>query len=144
MKSKLRIVISILLVVIFVSGIYVSNMFGFFNRGNYGEYSLKNTDTVQDSPIKDKTVIFLGSSVTYGYDSMEDTEPTVTEFYLLNTNKRIVTDWTKWDLSVLGKVVRVEFNLVACYEGYGRYGLVIPAYFAYDDVAVRFDSKTFK
>ena len=82
--------------------------------------------------------------VAYGYDSMEDTEPTVTEFYLLNTNKRIVTDWTKWDLSVLGKVVRVEFNLVACYEGYGRYGLVIPAYFAYDDVAVRFDSKTFK
>jgi hypothetical protein len=76
--------------------------------------------------------------VAYGYDSFDDTEPTTTEFYLLNTGKRIVTDWTKWDLSVLGEVVRVEFNLVACYEGYGRYGLVIPAYFAYDDVAVRF------
>ena len=76
--------------------------------------------------------------VAYGYDSLEDTEPTSTEFYLLNTGKRIVTDWTKWDLSVLGKVVRVEFNLIACYEGYGSYGLVIPAYFAYDDVAVRF------
>ena len=77
--------------------------------------------------------------IAYGYDSFEDTEPTTTEFYLLNTGKRIVTDWTKWDLSVLGKVVRVEFNLVACYEGYGIYGLVIPAYFAYDDVAVRFE-----
>lgn len=77
--------------------------------------------------------------IAYGYDSFEDTEPTTTEFYLLNTGKRIVTDWTKWDLSVLGKVVRVEFNLVACYEGYGRYGLVIPAYFAYDDVAVQFE-----
>ncbi len=77
--------------------------------------------------------------VAYGYDSMDDAEPTMTEFYLLNTGKRIVTDWTKWDLSVLGKVVRVEFNLVACYEGYGSYGLVIPAYFAYDDVAVRFE-----
>ena len=77
--------------------------------------------------------------IAYGYDSFVDTEPTTTEFYLLNTGKRIVTDWTKWDLSVLGKVVRVEFNLVACYEGYGRYGLVIPAYFAYDDVAVRFE-----
>lgn len=77
--------------------------------------------------------------IAYGYDSFDDTEPTTTEFYLLNTGKRIVTDWTKWDLSVLGKVVRVEFNLVACYEGYGRYGLVIPAYFAYDDVAVRFE-----
>lgn len=70
MKSKLKIVIAILLVVIFVSGIYVSNMFGFFNRGNYGEYSLKNTTTIENSPIKDKTVIFLGSSVTYGYGSM--------------------------------------------------------------------------
>ncbi len=77
--------------------------------------------------------------VAYGYDSMDDPEPTMTEFYLLNTGKRMVTDWTKWDLSVLGKVVRVEFNLVACYEGYGSYGLVIPAYFAYDDVAVRFE-----
>jgi hypothetical protein len=76
--------------------------------------------------------------VAYGYDSLEDTEPTVTEFYLLNTNQRFITEWTKWDLSVLGPIVRVEFNLVAGYQGYGRYGLVIPAYFAYDDVAVRF------
>ena len=70
MNKKLKIVISILLVVIFVSGIYVSNMFGFFNRGNYGEYSLKNTSAIENSPIEDKTVIFLGSSVTYGYGSM--------------------------------------------------------------------------
>lgn len=76
--------------------------------------------------------------VAYGYDSFEDTEPTSTEFYLLNTGKRMITDWTKWDLSVLGEVVRVEFNLVACDNGYGIYGNVIPAYFAYDDVAVRF------
>lgn len=70
MKAKLKIVISILLVVILVLGIYVSNMFGFFNRGNYGEYSLKNTTVIDNSPIKEKTVIFLGSSVTYGYGSM--------------------------------------------------------------------------
>lgn len=76
--------------------------------------------------------------VAYGYESFEDTEPTSTEFYLLNTGKRMITDWTKWDLSVLGEVVRVEFNLVACDNGYGIYGNVIPAYFAYDDVAVRF------
>lgn len=77
--------------------------------------------------------------VAYGYDSFDDTEPTITDFYLLNTGQRFVTDWTKWDLSVLGKVVRVEFNLIACDNGYGKYGLVIPAYFAYDDVAVRFE-----
>ncbi len=70
MKSKLKILISIFLVVILVSGIYVSNMFGFFNRGNYGAYSLKNTSAIDNSPIKDKTIIFLGSSVTFGYGSM--------------------------------------------------------------------------
>lgn len=79
--------------------------------------------------------------VAYGYETMNDTEPTIAEFYLLNTNKRIVTDWTKWDLSTLGKVVKVEFNLVACDNGYGIYGNVLPAYFAYDDVTVRFNSQ---
>ncbi len=82
--------------------------------------------------------------VAYGYDSMDDTEPTTTEFYLLNKNKQIITDWTKWDLSSLGKVVRVEFNLIASDNGYGIYGNVIPAYFAYDDVAVQFNNKIFK
>lgn len=77
--------------------------------------------------------------IAYGYDSFEDTEPTIAEFFLMNTNSRIVTDWTKWDLSSLGEVVRVEFNLVAYDNGYGCYGLVLPAYFAYDDVAVRFE-----
>ena len=70
MNKKLKIIISILLIVVLIAGGYVANMFGFFNRGNYGEYSLKNTETVENSPIKDKTVIFLGSSVTYGYGSM--------------------------------------------------------------------------
>ena len=69
MNKKLKILISIILVVVLIAGGYVGNMFGVFNRGNYGEYSLKNTDAVENSPIKDKTVIFLGSSVTYGYGS---------------------------------------------------------------------------
>ncbi len=77
--------------------------------------------------------------IAYGYDSFEDTEPTIAEFFLMNTNSRIVTDWAKWDLSSLREVVRVEFNLVAYDNGYGCYGLVLPAYFAYDDVAVRFE-----
>ena len=116
-----------------IDHMYVTNTtyaYGIITRGECdfgGSYEYTNESTFK--------------VVAYGYDSLEDTEPTSTEFYLLNTNKRIVTDWTKWDLSVLGKVVRVEFNLVACYEGYGRYGLVIPAYFAYDDVAVQFGSK---
>ena len=45
-------------------------MLGVFNKGNYGEYSLKDTESVPDSPINGKTVIFLGSSVTFGYGSL--------------------------------------------------------------------------
>lgn len=37
-----------------------------FARGNGEKYSLDNTPENADSPIKGKTVIFLGSSVTYG------------------------------------------------------------------------------
>ena len=76
--------------------------------------------------------------VAYGYESDNDKEPTTAEFYLLNTGKQFVTEWTKWDLSVLGKVVKVEFNLVGSDDMYGSYGFIMPAYFAYDDVAVRF------
>lgn len=77
--------------------------------------------------------------VAYGYDSEEDTEPTIAEFYLLAPGQNFVTDWTKWDLSALGKVFKVEFNLISGQDGYGSYGQVIPGYFAYDDVAVRFE-----
>lgn len=77
--------------------------------------------------------------VAYGYESEDDTTPIEAEFYLLNTGKQIITEWTKWDLSVLGKVVKVEFNLVGSDDMVGSYGLVVPAYFAYDDVAVQFE-----
>ena len=77
--------------------------------------------------------------VAYGYESEEDTEPAIAEFYLLAPGQIFVTDWTKWDLSVLGKVFKVEFNLVSGQDGYGNFGQVIPGYFAYDDVAVRFE-----
>ena len=55
--------------VILIAGIFIGNTYGFFNRGNSGKYSLENTATVENSPLSGKTVIFLGSSVTYGYGS---------------------------------------------------------------------------
>ena len=81
--------------------------------------------------------------VAYGYDSLaEDAEPvTSTEFYLLEKGKKFVTEWTKWDLSSLGKVVKVAFNLVGSDDMVGSYGLAVPGYFAYDDVTVRFEKR---
>ena len=60
------------------------------------------------------------------------------EFYLVQ-GMNVVTDWQKWDLSGLGKVAKVRFNFAYSDEMGGRYGFTIPGYFAYDDIAVRFD-----
>ncbi|MBQ4603792.1 MAG: SGNH/GDSL hydrolase family protein [Clostridia bacterium] len=68
--KKLKIVLSIFLILVFIAGGYVGNMLGVFNEGNYGEYSLKDTALISDSLINGKTVIFLGSSVTFGYGSL--------------------------------------------------------------------------
>jgi hypothetical protein len=51
----------------------------------------------------------------------------------------VVVDWQKWDLSSLGAVAKVRFNFHYSDEMGGRYGFTIPGYFAYDDIAVRFD-----
>ena len=48
----------------------------------------------------------------------------------------VITDWTKWDLSVLGEVVSIQFNV--CGDNDNNYGFSQPAYLTYDDVAVRF------
>ena len=79
--------------------------------------------------------------VAYGYESADDTEPTTAEFYL-GQGLDYVSTWTKWDLSVLGAVVKVEFNIVGSEDMYGDYGFMLPGYFAYDDVAVRFEKTT--
>ncbi len=68
--KKLKFVLSIFLVLVIAGGGYVGNMLGAFNEGNYGEHSLKDTASVPDSPINGKTIIFLGSSVTFGYGSL--------------------------------------------------------------------------
>ncbi len=69
MRRLSKIIIAVLLVIVLVAGGYVGSIFGYFKSGNYGEYSIKNAESI-DSPLKDKTVIFLGSSVTDGYGSM--------------------------------------------------------------------------
>ena len=60
------------------------------------------------------------------------------EFYLVQ-GENVVTDWQKWDLSALGAVKKVRFNFLYSEEMGGRYGFTIPGYFAYDDIAVRFE-----
>jgi hypothetical protein len=79
--------------------------------------------------------------IAYGYNNANQLTDTA-EFLLWN-NGVGVNDWTKWDLSILGDVARVEFNLIGSDELYASgYGLGAPGYFAYDNVAVRFQQTT--
>lgn len=72
--------------------------------------------------------------IATGYN---DTEKTGTaEIYLCNGPEVIIMDWTKFDLSSLGEVTKVTFNITGSSDN--GYGFSQPAYFAYDDVAVRF------
>ena len=73
----------------------------------------------------------------YGFDENNNKVGTA-EMYLCNGPDNIVTDWTKWDLSVLGKVARIEFNIGGSSDN--GYGFSQPAYFAWDDAAVVFST----
>lgn len=70
-----------------------------------------------------------------GYDE-NDTQVGQCTIYLVNGPDNIVDKWVKWDLSSLGEVSRVDFNVLGTSDN--GYGFSQPAYFAYDDVAVRF------
>ena len=80
--------------------------------------------------------------VAYGFDDVEAdayAEPiSEVEFYLVQ-GENVVTDWQKWDLSGLGEVKKVRFNFLYSEDMGGKYGFTIPGYFAYDDIAVRFE-----
>ena len=74
--------------------------------------------------------------VATGYDT-KGTKTGETGIYLCNGPDNLIMDWTKWDLSSLGKVAKVTFNVTGSSDN--GYGFSQPAYFAYDDVAVRFE-----
>lgn len=72
--------------------------------------------------------------VATGYNG-DDKTGTV-EIYLCNGPEEIIMDWTKFELASLGEVTKVTFNIMGSSDN--GYGFSQPAYFAYDDVAVRF------
>lgn len=72
--------------------------------------------------------------VAVGFDAYDNITGKV-EIFLVN-DKSTISDWTKWDLRQLGAVNKVMFNVAGDRDN--GYGFSQPAYFAYDDVAVRF------
>ena len=109
-----------------IDHMYVMNTCYVLNSLTYGDGF--------NSPATESTYVKV---VAYGYNAAEEETGSV-EFALCE-NGVLVTEWTKWDLSPLGKVVKVAFNFSASEDQIGSYGLNCPAYFAYDDVAVRWE-----
>lgn len=71
----------------------------------------------------------------------DDSETEPIEILLAEGSDYIITNWTKWDLSGLGKVKAVKFHMEEAQiadVGYAEC-YCTPLYFAFDDVAVRFE-----
>ena len=98
----------------------------------YMQNVLKYGDGYGTDPVKDGQYVDV---VAYGYDA-EGKQTTKATFRLVDGPSKIVTDWTIWDLTGLGEVTKVEFSVTGNVTN--DYGFALPAYFAYDDVAVRF------
>lgn len=88
-------------------------------------------------PAGDSNTFYITAT---GYDENDEVTATATFYLWDGANEVFVTEWTKWDLTELGKVMYVEFNVGGTNDN--GYGFSQPAYFAYDDVAVQFTEKT--
>mgnify|MGYP003294497724 CR=1 FL=1 len=110
-----------------VDHMYVTNINYVLNSLTYGDGF--NMPATEDTYLK---------VIAYGFNAADEKVGEL-EFYLCNGASNILKTWQKWDLSALGKVAKIAFNITASEDQCGSYGLNCPAYFAYDDVAVRFE-----
>ena len=104
----------------------------YINNTCYTLNSLVNGDGYNPPMAKDG--FFKIVATGYVGEEVTGTE----EFFLAKGEYGFVNNWTKWDLSGLGAVDKVSFSLVGSAEQYGTYGLNTPAYFAIDDISVRY------
>ena len=109
-----------------VESMYVTNTNYFLNSVTYGDGF--------NAAAGESTWINL---VIFGYNS-EGEEVGKVSVPLVATGKQILMKWKRVDLTSLGKVFALGFNFEASADQSNAYGLTIPAYFAYDDVVVRF------
>ena len=101
----------------------------------YMQFTVKHGDGWSFDGVKEGQ---YADVVAYGYDA-EGKQSTKATFRLVYGPSKVVSDWTIWDLTTLGEVTKVEFAVTGNVTN--DYGFALPAYFAYDDVAVRFPKK---
>ncbi|MCD8103376.1 MAG: DUF4988 and DUF4465 domain-containing protein [Alistipes sp.] len=111
-----------------VDHMWVTSTSYFLNSVTNGDYLLGAlTGTVEITAIGWPTA------------TADDTQKKKATFTLADGQNGLIRDWTKWDLSGLGAVVKIEFNMDGTpADNYADGSFARPAYFAYDDIAVRF------
>lgn len=65
-KKCLKVILMIVILLIVGGGLYFYNYMGYSNEGNSSKYDVKNVASIKNSPLSDKTIMFLGSSATVG------------------------------------------------------------------------------
>lgn len=97
---------------------------------SYLAHAWLDGDSYNPKPTKDS---WFKISAT-GYDAQGNETGTCTFDMCKGTS--CTMEWTKWDLSSLGAVAKIELNCSG--SEVGQWGLNTPAYFAYDDIAIIF------
>ena len=104
--KKYRWIIAAAVLILLIGCGYVGRMFGVFSEGNYG---LSAKEPVQGSVLEGKTVLFLGSSVTYGYGSFGVSfADYFAELYGVNAVKEAVSGTTLADINEKSYVARLK------------------------------------
>lgn len=73
MRLWLKILIGVAVALVLLMGagmLWGMSYMGYFNPGNSSDYDLENVEVLDDSPLEGLTIGQLGSSVTYGMQSM--------------------------------------------------------------------------
>ncbi len=108
----------------------------YVNNSTYAMLTMRDGDSFS-SPLGYENNGWFKLVIT-GIDK-DGSETGNVEFYLADfrnsSSNGIVTEWTKVDLHSLGMVNKLRFDLKASAEN--EYGISVPAYFCFDDIAIR-------
>ncbi|MDR2129613.1 MAG: DUF4465 domain-containing protein [Odoribacteraceae bacterium] len=106
----------------------------YVTNNTYAALSMKNGDAI----AKQFGTGDWFKLVVEGFDKSGTSTGTV-EFYLADFRETaspgIITEWTKVDLTPLGSVAEIKFDLQS--SDNGNYGMNTPAYFCFDNLAIQ-------
>ena len=109
-----------------VCGCYVNSTCYFLNIAKNGNYSSPAIAEGQKVEI-----------IATGYDAEGNETGSVTMTFAEKDN--MITEWTAWNLSSLGEVVEVKFDMTG--DTVNDYGFAMPTYYAIDDVTVEWQAE---